>query len=183
MNTNRLSKTLAAALNAQMTNEAHASQIYLSYAAWAENNGFGGIANFLFRHAQEERDHMMKILEYILKRGAEAKVTAIPAPPDNPASINNCFERVFEHEVDNTNAIYKVVKMSLEEEDWATWNFMQWFVKEQTEEETLALSLLDKIKISGGEKANSDALYALDRDIAKTPDDARAAQDVTTDNP
>jgi ferritin len=183
MNTNRLSKTLAAALNAQMTNEAHASQIYLSYAAWAENQGFGGISNFLFRHAQEERNHMMKILEYILKRGAEAKVTAIPAPPENPVSINNCFERVFEHEVDNTNAIYKVVKMSLEEEDWATWNFMQWFVKEQTEEETLALSLIDKIKISGGEKANSDALYALDRDLAKTPDDARAAQDVTTDHP
>lgn len=183
MNTNRLSKTLAAALNAQMTNEAHASQIYLSYAAWAENKGFGGIANFLFRHAQEERNHMMKILEYILKRGAEVKVTAIPAPPEIPAGINNCFERVFEHEVDNTNAIYKVVKMSLEEEDWATWNFMQWFVKEQTEEETLALSLLDKIKIAGGEKANSDALYSLDRDLAKTPDDAKAAQDVTADNP
>src|ERR1017187_6781658 len=156
MNTNRLSKTLAAALNAQMTKEAHASQIYLSYAAWAENHGFGGIANFLFRHAQEERNHMMKILEYILKRGAEVKVTAIPAPPENPESINNCFERVFEHEVDNTKAVYKVVKMSLDEEDWATWNFMQWFVKEQIEEETLALSLLDKIKISGGEKANSN---------------------------
>lgn len=183
MTTNRLSKTLAAALNAQMTKEAHASQIYLSYAAWADNNGFGGIANFLFRHANEERNHMMKILEYILKRGAEAKVTAIPAPPENPSSLNNCFEKVFEHEVNNTNGIYKVVKMSLEEEDWATWNFMQWFVKEQTEEETLALSLLDKIKIAGGEKAKSDVLYSLDRDLAKTPDDAKAAQDVTTDNP
>jgi ferritin len=170
-------------LNAQMTKEAHASQIYLSYAAWADNNGFSGIANFLFRHANEERNHMMKILEYILKRGTEAKVTAIPAPPENPSSINNCFEKVFEHEVNNTNGIYKVVKMSLEEEDWATWNFMQWFVKEQTEEETLALSLLDKIKIAGGEKAKSDALYSLDRDLANTPDDAKAAQDVTTDNP
>ena len=123
MNTNRLSKTLAAALNAQMTKEAHASQIYLSYAAWADNQGFGGIANFLFRHAQEERNHMMKILEYILKRGAEVQVTAIPAPPENPVSINNCFEKIFEHEVDNTKAVYKLVKMSFDEEDWATWNF------------------------------------------------------------
>ena len=183
MNTNRLSKTLAAALNAQMTKEAHASQIYLSYAAWADNKGFGGISNFLFRHAEEERNHMMKILEYILKRGGEAKVTAIPAPPDNPLSINNCFERVFEHEVDNTKAIYKVVKMSLEEEDWATWNFMQWFVKEQTEEETLALSLLDKVRIAGGEKASTDALYSLDRDLEKTPDEAKSAQDVTAVDP
>jgi len=183
MNTNRLSKRLVAALNAQMTKEAHASQIYLSYAAWAEFHGFGGIANFLFRHAQEERNHMMKILEYILKRGAQAIVTAIPAPPDNPVSVNNCFEKVFEHEVDNTKAIYKLVKMSFDEEDWATWNFMQWFVKEQTEEETLALSLLDKIKIAGGEKVSSTSLYSLDRDLESAPDDAKSAQDVTADNP
>ena len=183
MNTNRLSKTIEAALNTQMTKEAHASQIYLSYGAWADNKGFGGIANFLFRHAQEERNHMMKILEYILKRGAEVQVIAIPAPPENPSTINNCFEKVFTHEVDNTKAIYKIVKMSLEEEDWATWNFMQWFVKEQIEEETLSMKLLDDIKIAGGEKMISSALYSLDRDLGKTPDEARSAQDVTADKP
>lgn len=63
MNTNRLSKTLEEAFNEQMTKEAHAAQIYLSYAAWAESQGCGGIANFLFRHANEERNHMMKILD------------------------------------------------------------------------------------------------------------------------
>ena len=183
MNMNRLSKTLSAALNLQMTKEAHASQIYLSYGAWAENQGFSGVANFLFRHSHEERNHMMKILEYILKRGAEVVVTTIPAPPENPTGINNCFEKVFEHEVDNTKAIYKLVKMSFDEGDWATWNFMQWFVKEQIEEETLALNLLDKIKIAGGEKVSSNALYSLDRDLEKTPDDVKSAQDVTTDNP
>jgi len=183
MNTNRLSKTLAAALNAQMTKEAHASQIYLAYASWAENRGFGGVANFLFRHAQEERNHMMKILEYILKRGAEVQIKAIPAPPENPESINNCFEKIFAHEVDNTRAVYRLVKISLEEEDWATWNFMQWFVKEQVEEETLALNLLDKMKIAGGEEITSNSLYAFDRDLEKTPDEARSAQDVTAESP
>jgi ferritin len=183
MNVNRLSKTLAAALNGQMTKEAHASQIFLSYGAWADRQGFGGTANFLFRHAQEERNHMMKIMEYILKRGGEVKVTAIPAPPANPSSLNNCFEKVFGHEVDNTQAIYTVVKLSLKEEDWATWNFMQWFVKEQTEEETMAINLLDKIKIAGGEKADKNSLYSLDRDLETTPDDAKLAQDVTADNP
>ena len=183
MNTNRLSTSLAAALNAQMTREAHASQIYLSYGAWADSQGYGGVANFLFRHAHEERNHMMKILEYILKRGAVVKIEAIPAPPADPASINNCFEKVFEHEVDNTKAVYALAKMSFNEEDWATWNFMQWFVKEQTEEETLALNLLDKIKIAGGEQAKSDVLYSLDRELEKTPDDAKLAQDVTTENP
>jgi ferritin len=125
----------------------------------------------------------MKILEYILKRGAEVKITAIPAPSENPTSLNNCFEKVFEQEVANTKAIYKLVKASFDEEDWATWNFLQWFVKEQTEEETLAIDLLDKIKIAGGEKASSSVLYALDRDLKDTPDDATLAEDVTTDNP
>jgi ferritin len=183
MNTNRLSKALATALNAQMTKEAHASQIYLSYGSWAERQGFSGIANFLFRHSQEERNHMIKILEYILKRGAEVVVAAIPEPPKNPESINHCFEKVFEHEVDNTKAIYKLVKMSLAEEDWATWNFMQWFVKEQIEEETMALNLLDKVKIAGSKKDDKNDLYSFDRDLEKTPDEAKSAQDVTVDNP
>jgi len=183
MNTNRLSDTLADALNQQMTKEAHASQIYLSYASWAAKQGYGGIANFLFRHAQEERNHMMKILEYILKRGAEVKVVAIPAPPQNPSGIHDCFEKVFSHEVDNTEAVYKVVKMSMDEADWATWNFMQWFVKEQIEEETLALELLDKVKIAGAEKISSSTLYSLDRDLEKMPDEAKSATEATAENP
>jgi len=183
MTTNRLSDHLTTALNAQVTKEAHAAQIYLSYAAWADNNGYSGIANFLFRHAAEERNHMMKLLEYILKRGAKVKVTAIPAPTTDPTSVFNCFKKVFEQECDNTKAIYNLVKMSFKEEDWATWNLMQWFVKEQTEEENLAISLLDKIKIAGGENATSNALYEFDKDLKSTPNEGRLAQDVTTANP
>jgi ferritin len=183
MKTDRLSATLRATLNSQMTKEAHASQIYLSYGAWADAEGYAGISNFLFRHAQEERNHMMKILEYILERGAKVKIEAIPAPPQSPNHIQDCFEKVFEQEIDNTKGIYKIVKMSLDEEDWATWNFMQWFVREQTEEETLALNLLAKIKIAGGKNASGEALYKLDRDLEKTPDDAKLAETKTATNP
>lgn len=183
MNTNRLSDKMAEVLNSQMIKEAHAAQIYLSYGAWADSQGYGGISNFLFRHANEERNHMMKILEYILKRGAKVKITSIPAPDADPSSVQDCFEKVFKQEVSNTESIYKVVNMNFEEKDWATWNFMQWFVKEQTEEETLALNLLDKVKIAGGEKAASDALYTLDKDLSTEPDDATLAQDVTVENP
>ena len=52
-------------------------------------------------------------------RVAEVVVTAILAPAENPITINNCFEKIFDHEVDNTNAVYKLLKMSLDEEDWS----------------------------------------------------------------
>jgi len=183
MDTNRLSPAISKELNRQMTNEAYNAQIFLSYASWASEKGYDGIANFLFRHANEERNHMMKILEYILKRGAKVVVSAIPGPGAEPKNVNDCFEKIFKSEVENTASIYNIVNLSMAEKDWATWNFMQWFVKEQTEEETLAMNLLSKIKISGGRSANDDALYALDRDLSKTPDDAVLAQDVTVENP
>lgn len=183
MNTNRLSSTICKALNSQMTREAHASQIYLAYASWADSNGFQGISNFLFRHANEERNHMMKFLEYILERGGSVKVEAIPAPGPNPVNVFDCFKKTFEQEVGNTEEIYKIVKMSFDESDWATWNFMQWFVKEQTEEETLVMNMLDKIKIAGGEKASGENLYSLDRDLKSTPDEADLARNKTVEAP
>ena len=84
METNRLSPALAKALNQQMTNEASNSQIFLAYASWASDKGYEGIANFLFRHANEERNHMMKILEYILKRGAKVVVCRNTSPRFRP---------------------------------------------------------------------------------------------------
>ena len=183
MNKNRLSPALASALNAQMTKEAYASQIYLSFASWADTQGFEGVATFLFRHANEERNHMMKILEYILKRGAKAEIVAIPVPHENPESLFHCFEKIYEHEVDNTKAIYKLVNMSLGEEDWATWNFLQWFVSEQVEEETLALQLIDKIRIAGGEKISHNTLYVLDKDMGNNSGSIKSALEATTDNP
>src|SRR5471030_352436 len=117
MDTNRLSSTIAKALNRQMTNEAHNAQIYLSYASWANEKGYDGISNFLFRHANEERNHMMKILEYILKRGGKVVVTEIPGPGPDPKSINDCFKGIYKSEVENTEKIYRIVELSMAEKD------------------------------------------------------------------
>lgn len=183
MDTNRLSKNMCEILNRQMTKEAHASQIYLSYASWADNEGYQGIANFLFRHAQEERNHMMKFLEYILERGAKPLIEAIPAPPADPVSVYDCFEKAFKHEVDNTTAIYKCIDVSHNEKDWITWNFLQWFIKEQNEEETLIMNMLDKLKIAGKEKAADELLYVLDRDLKSEPDEAELAREKSAEKP
>lgn len=183
INTNRLSKDMEAILNRQITQEAQQAQIYLAYAIWADDKGYGGIANLLFRHSGEERDHMMKFLKYVQNRGGKAKVGALKAVTEDPKNLQDCFERIFNHEVENTESIYKIVELAQKEKDWATWNFAQWFVKEQIEEETLAMDLLDQLKIAGGPDATDESLFYLDQTIGAQEDEADIARTADVDDP
>lgn len=183
MKTNRLSKKIEELLNHQVTKEAHAAQIYLSYGCWADDQEYAGVANFLFRHAQEERNHMMKVMQYIMERGGKAKITALAAPPKDPQNIQDCFEKIFQHEIDNTTAIYNIVNATMSEKDWATWNFAQWFVKEQIEEEKLILDLLGELKLAGGPNATSESLLYLDNQIGNMEDETTLARDTSADKP
>lgn len=183
MNTKRLSNSIENILNEQVTKEAAASQIYLAYGCWADSEGYAGVADLLFRHAQEERNHMMKVMEYIMSRGGRAKISALAAPPKDPKHLHECFEKIFKHEVDNTTAIYKIVSLAHKEEDWATWNFGQWFVKEQIEEETLVMDILDKLKVAGGAKASNESLLLFDTEIGAQSDEAELAREASTENP
>lgn len=183
MNTNRLSKTIEAILNTQVTKEANAAQVYLAYGVWADSQGYMGFSNLFLRHSGEERNHMMKVVEYIQQRGGKTKITALPAPPKDPIHLQDCLEKTFQHEVDNSTAIYEIVNLSQKEKDWATWNFAQWFVKEQIEEETLIMDLLDKLKLAGGPKASNESLLYLDNKIGKKDDEADLARNVTVENP
>ncbi len=183
MDTNRLSPEILDVLNKQVTKEAHAAQIYLSYAIWADSEGYSGVANLLYRHSGEERDHMMKVIQYIQERGGKAKITELKAPPKDPQNLQECFNNIFEHEVNNTKAIYSIVDTAFEQKDWATWNFAQWFVKEQIEEETLVMDLLDKLKVAGGPKASNESLLYLDTKIGQKEDEADMARDATVEEP
>lgn len=183
MDTNRLSKKIQDILNLQVTKEAEAAQIYLSYGCWADSQGYGGVSNFLMRHASEERNHMTKVLRYIMDRGGMVSISAIKAPPSNPKNIQDCFEKTFKHEVDNSNAIYEIVNLAHEEKDWATYNFAQWFVKEQIEEEKVVMDLLDKLKIAGGPKATDESLFNLDKYLAKAPDHASLPREASEEEP
>lgn len=183
MKTNRLSENVTEVLNKQLLLESHAAQIYLSYGVWADSEGYGGISNFLLRHADEERDHMTKVMQYIMLRGGKPIIPAIPAPPADPTSIYECFHKVLEHEVTNTNGVYDCVNAAHDEKDWATWNFMQWFVEEQVEEETFALDLIDKIEIAGGINAPKSALYMINQELMNESGEAPSAVDATAEYP
>jgi ferritin len=173
MKTKRISDAMEKALNDQMTREAYQAQVYLSYASWAEVNGFPGIATFLYKHMQEERQHMFKFIKFINDRGGETKIEAVQAPPANPKDIGDCLQKTLQHEIDNSASIDEIVNLAHGEKDWASFNFAQWFVKEQIEEETLVNDLIDKYNLASNEKANNANLYDLDTDMADAPQEAR----------
>ena len=101
-NDKRISDTMEQALNKQMMEEATQAQAYIALGSWAEVNNYRGIADFFYKHSAEERNHMFKFLAYINERGGEAKIEAIPAPRDNPVSLETCIEDVWQHELENT---------------------------------------------------------------------------------
>lgn len=179
MSDKRISDSMEQALNDQMNNEAAQAQAYLSLGIWADSNNYSGIAEFFYKHSEEERQHMFKFLEYIQTRGGEAKIGAIPAPRDYPVDLESCIEDVWQHELDNSKKIYELVDKALEERDWPTFNFLQWFVKEQIEEEALIDGLRDKYALASETKDNNANFYSLDRDMANASQEAELPRDQT----
>lgn len=158
-----LSKKIEQALNKQIELEASSSNFYLAMASWAEVQGLTGVANFLFGHSDEERMHMIKLLQYVNERGGHGKVPALAAPPSSYKNVTEIFETILSHEIKVSKAINDVVDLCLKDKDFSTHNFLQWYVTEQIEEEALARTNVDKLKMMGGEKG---ALYFFDRDLA-----------------
>ena len=150
------------ALNDQIVKEASSSQFYLSMASWAETKGFNGTAKFLYKHSDEERFHMLKLVRFINERGGKATIPAIEKPPVSFESLEKIFESLLAHEMDVTASINNLVDVCLQEKDYTTHNFVQWYVSEQLEEEALARTILDKLRMIGSDKGG---MYLFDRDL------------------
>ena len=169
-----LSKKLEEALNKQIQIEAESSQVYLSMASWAEVQGLEGVAGFMYEHSDEERMHMLKLVKYVNERGGHAKITTLKAPEIEFGSFQKMFEKLYEHEIFVSKSINDLVHICLEEKDYATHNFLQWYVAEQIEEEALARTVLDKINLIGDDKGG---LYLFDRDVQQITVESAAAPD------
>lgn len=157
-----LSKKLEKALNSQIRIEAESSQIYLSMASWAETKGLEGIAQFMYKQSDEERMHMLKLVKFVNERGGHAQISELNAPKIEFGSFQKMFQELFDHEIFVSKSINDLVHVTLEEKDYATHNFLQWYVAEQIEEEALARNILDKINLIGNDKGG---LYLFDRDV------------------
>jgi ferritin len=157
-----MNKRIEAALNDQIQKESSSSQFYLAMASWAENSGLNGTARFMYHHSDEERFHMLKLIKFVNERGGKAVVPAIEQPPQQYNSLEHIFQLLLEHEQMVTKSINEVVDACLQEKDYSTHNFMQWYVSEQLEEEALARNVLDKLHLIGNDKGG---LYLFDRDM------------------
>ncbi|MCH2235813.1 MAG: ferritin [Crocinitomicaceae bacterium] len=149
-------------LNRQIQLEASSSQTYLAMAVWAENKGYTGTTDFLYAHADEERMHMLKLIKFLNERGGEAVIPALNAPKSDYKDLHEVFSTLLEHELHVTDSINEIVYICLQEKDYTTHNFMQWYVSEQLEEEALARTVLDKLKLIGDDKGG---LYLFDNDM------------------
>lgn len=157
-----LNKKVEKALNDQIRVEAESSQVYLAMASWAEGAGYPGTAQFLYTHSDEERLHMLKLVKFVNDRGGQAVIPALKAPDKDFKNLQNVFKLLLDHETNVTSEINTVVDVCLREKDYTTHNFMQWYVSEQIEEETLARNVLDRLKLAGNDNG---ALYMFDRDL------------------
>ena len=158
-----LSKSMADALNRQILMEAQSSQAYLGMASWAEiQPGLKGVTQFFFKHSDEERMHMLKLMHFVNERGGVAVIPALQQPALTFASLKKAFEELLKHELNVSESINELVDIALKEKDYATHNFLQWYVMEQMEEERLARECNDKLEMIGDDKSG---LYLFDRDI------------------
>lgn len=149
-------------LNNQIKYEAQASAKYLAMACWADVKGYNGVADFFYTQSEEERVHMTKLVKFINERNGKAVIPAIEKPREEYDGLMDLFEVFLKSEEFVTAKINEVIFQCLEYKDYNVHNFMQWYVAEQLEEEAIARTLLDKLKIIGDDKSGH---YLFDRDI------------------
>ncbi|HPM79022.1 MAG TPA: ferritin, partial [bacterium] len=136
------------ALNEQMIFEAYSGYIYLAMAAWAETQNMGGFASWLrVQFLEETMIHAKKFHDFIIDRGGVAVFDAVPKPPAEYASMLEVFAAAYKHETVVTDRIYKLVELAEKEGDRATFQFLQWFIEEQVEEEKQTDDIVQQLKM------------------------------------
>ncbi len=158
-----ISKKVEQAINNQIREEEHSSRIYLAMASWCDANGFPGAAAFFYRQTQEERFHTLKFIQYVNERGGHAKLQAIPEPENSYKSIIEIYKETLKHEEFITDCINKLYEVALNEKDFSTQTWLQFFITEQIEEEATVRGILDKFEMIGD---NKSGYYMLDQELA-----------------
>jgi len=158
-----LSKRMLDALNEQIREELASSYIYLSMAAYFDSINLPGSAHWMRVQTQEELNHALKFYDYIHERGARVLLQALPQPPAEFAGPTAVFTETLKHEQYITGRIHTLYGLAVEDKDYASQGFLQWFVNEQVEEEKNANEILSLLKMAGDK---GQGLIMLDRHLA-----------------
>jgi len=159
-----LDKKLLDAMNEQINKELYSAYLYLSMAAYLDSENLSGFAHWMRAQAQEEQEHALKFYDHIYERGGRVTLQAIDEPPAGFESPLAVFEETLAHERKVTGLINNLYAIALEQNDYASQAFLQWFVSEQVEEEDNASRILETLKMVGDK---GQALVMLDRELGQ----------------
>lgn len=157
-----LTNQMTEKLNHQLNLEFYSSNLYLQMSAWCDDQNFSTFARFLRDHAQEEMAHMHRLFDYVQSCGSFAVVGQIDAPAIEYASLGEVFNKAYAHEIKISQAINELVDYALTQKDYSTFQFLQWYVAEQHEEEKLFKTIVDKLELVGNNKRD---LFFMDKDF------------------
>ncbi|MFC1623967.1 ferritin [Candidatus Omnitrophota bacterium] len=158
-----ITKKMIESLNEQINKEIYSGYLYLSMGAYAASIGLNGAANWFSAQVGEELIHAKKIYDYVNKQGARVMLKAIDEPIKDFSSAKDLFEKTLEHEKKVTKLIANLVEFAKEQKDKEVESFLQWFVKEQVEEEESAAEILEKFNLAGEDK---NELLKIDNQLA-----------------
>ena len=159
-----LTPAMQDALNEQIKNEFFSSYIYLSMAAWFDDRNLPGMAAWMRVQAREEAIHAMKIFDHLLDRNGRVKLRPIPQPPVDFATPLEVFEQALKHEMAVTASIHNIYAQAVQEKDFASSVFLDWFVREQVEEEKQGALIVEQLKMVGEDRPG---LLMLDRELGQ----------------
>ncbi len=159
-----ISKTMQDAMNIHVAEEIYSSNLYLAMAGYSESLSLKGFAHWMRIQSKEEREHALKMLDYLADRGGRWQIKAVVEPPFEFKSPRDVFEKTLEHEKEVTAKIHKLYELALKEKDYATQNFLQWFISEQVEEESRVVEYAEKLKMIG---ESSNAIFWIDKELGK----------------
>ncbi len=158
-----LNQKVAQLLNEQITKELYSAYLYLDFSVYYETEGLDGFSNWYMVQAQEERDHAMLFLKYLQQNGEKVSLGAVDKPDKELSSLMAPLKAGLEHEQYVTSLINDIYAAAYEAKDFRTMQFLDWFVKEQLEEEKNAEDMIKKMELFGND---SKCLYSLDSEYA-----------------
>jgi ferritin len=143
-----ISEKMEKALNEQINEELYSAYLYLAMSAWFESQNLPGFASWMKVQMREENVHAMKFFEFIHERRGRAVLKAIKEPGKEWKSPLAAFEAALEHEQYITGCINNLMNLAVAEKDHATAGLLQWYVKEQVEEEASADRIVQMLKMA-----------------------------------